>query len=118
MAMKLSTQSVVSMPVQEAVIPQLDLSLGDYNVDGGSIRCSGGGIEFAFNIWPQPDATVAALAARVLHHGWICLLLPQRLLLDLVAVERKEQQRVRIAGRIVGSASDDIRTIFSDGACR
>jgi hypothetical protein len=108
MATKLNTQSVVSMPVQEAVRPQLDLSLGDYNVDGGSIRCSGGGIEFAFNIWPLPTPPWPPLR-RGLH---------QRLLLDLVAVERKEQQRVRIAGRIVGSASDGMRTILSDGACR
>jgi hypothetical protein len=104
------------MPVQEAVRPQLELSLGDYNVDGGSIRCSGDGIEFAFNIWPLPDATAAALAATAHHRGWICLLLPQRLLLDLLAVERKEQQRVRIAGRIVGSTSNGRRTILSGGA--
>jgi hypothetical protein len=45
---------------------------------------------------------VAALVATAHYHGTICLLLPHPLLLDLVAVEREERQRVRIAGRIVG----------------
>jgi hypothetical protein len=88
------------------VRPQLELSLGDYHVNGASIGCGRSGTKFAFTIGPLPDAAVAALVATAHHHGRICLLLPQPLLLDLVAVERREQQRVRIAGRIVSSTSD------------
>ena len=87
------------------VRPQLKLSLEDYNVNGASIGCGRGGIKFAFTIGPISDAAVAALVATAHHHGRICLLLPQPLLLDLVAVERKEQKRVRIAGRIVDGTS-------------
>jgi hypothetical protein len=101
---KLNTPSVA--PMQELrrprrVRPQLELSFGDYNVNGASIGCGRGGIKFAFTIGPISDAAVAALVATAHHHGTICLLLPQPLLLDLVAVEREEPQRVRIAGRIV-----------------
>jgi hypothetical protein len=88
------------------VRPQVELSLGNYKVNGASIACGRRGTKFAFTIGPRPDAAVAALVATAHHHGRICLLLPEPLLLDLVAVERKEQQRVRIAGRIVGSTSD------------
>jgi hypothetical protein len=108
-ARKLNTPSVA--PMQELREPrhvraQLELSLGDYNVNGASIGCSGSGAKFAFTIGPISDAAVAALVATAHHHGTIRLLLPQPLLLDLVAVERQEPQRVRIAGRIVGSAAD------------
>jgi hypothetical protein len=107
-AWKLNAPSIAPMQeLREArcVRPQLELSLGDYNVNGASIGCGRGGIKFAFTIGPISDAAVAALVATAHHHGRICLLLPQPLLLDLVAVERSEQ-RVRIAGRIVGSTAD------------
>ena len=88
------------------VRPPLELSLGDYNVNGASIGCGRGGTKFAFTIGPISDAAVAALVATAHHHGRICLLLPHPVLLELVAVEREEHQRVRIAGRIAGSTSD------------
>ena len=86
--------------------PRLELNLGDYNVTGASIGCARGGTKFAFTIGPMSDAAVAALVVTAHHHGTICLLLPESMLLDLVAVEREEQQSVRIAGRIAGSTSD------------
>jgi hypothetical protein len=104
--MALNAHSTVSMPSQEVSSgnTELSLSLGDYNVVSGSIRCNQDEIKFAIAIWTLPEATAAALTATARHHGRICLLLPHPVLLDLVAVERKEQQLL-ITGRIVGSTS-------------
>jgi hypothetical protein len=81
--------------------PELELSLGDYNVNGASIGCGPDGTKFAFTIGPISDATVAALERAAQTRDRICLLLPQPLLLDLVALERKGPDNVWIAGRIV-----------------
>jgi hypothetical protein len=56
---------------------------------------------FACTIGPLPDETVTALFHAAENHGRICLLLPEPLLLDVVATERKELGRVRIVGRLV-----------------
>jgi hypothetical protein len=85
--------------------PRLELNLADYNAKGGSIRCSGEGIEFACTLWPLSDATVAALEVVAHSQGRICLdCCGEPLLFDLVAFECKELRKVRIVGRIVGSA--------------
>src|SRR5688572_24243675 len=104
--MALNAHSTVSMPAQEVGSgnTELSLNLGDYNVTSGSIRCNQDEIKFAIAIWTLPGDTVAVLEAVARKHGRIGLLLPHPVLLDLVAVERKEQQLV-ITGRIVGSTS-------------
>ncbi len=90
------------MPQQAvARVRRLDLKVGDYNVDGASIGCGPQGSKFACTIGPLSDATVGALEGAARNHDRICLLLPEPLLLDVVLLERKEAQRVRIVGRIV-----------------
>jgi len=104
--MALNVHSTVSMPAQEVGSGNTEpsLSLGDYNVPGGSIRCNQDEIKFAIAIWTLLGDTVAVLEAVARHHGRIRLLLPHPVLLDLMAVERKGQQ-LMITGRIVGSTS-------------
>lgn len=104
--MALNAHSTVSMSAQEVGSgnAELSLSLGDYNVTGGSIHCNQDEIKFAITIWTLPEATVAVLEAVARKHGRIRLLLPHPVLLNLVAAERKEQQ-LRITGRIVGSTA-------------
>ena len=104
--MTLNAHSTVSMPAQDVGSgdTELSLSLRDYNVSGGSIRCNRDEIKFAITIWTVPEAAVAVLEAVALKRGRIRLLLPHPVLLDLVAVERKEQQ-LRIMGSVVGSTS-------------
>jgi hypothetical protein len=106
--MALNAHSTVSMPAQDEGFgnTELSLSLRDYNVSGGSIRCNEDEIKFAITIWtlPEAEAAVAVLQAVARKHGRIRLLLPHPVLLNLVAVERKEQQ-LRITGRIVCSSS-------------
>ena len=98
----LKPPSVASMPVQEALVrSQLKLSLGDYSVNGASIGHGPGGSQFACTIGPLSDATVADLFSAAETHARICLLLPEPLLLDVVVLERKEAQRVRIVGRVI-----------------
>jgi hypothetical protein len=90
--------SGASMPVQEACVRP---RLGDYNVNGASIGHGPDGSQFACTIGPLPDETVTALFHAAENHGRICLLLPEPLVLDVVATERKELGRVRIVGRLV-----------------
>jgi len=102
MVSTLTTPSVASMPLQdEDVGSQLKLSLGDYSINGASIGHGPDGTQFSCTIGPLPDETVAALFSAAENHGRICLLLPEPLVLDVVATERKEPRRVRIVGRIV-----------------
>jgi hypothetical protein len=104
--MALNAHSTVSMPAQDEGSGNTEpsLSLRDYNVSGGSIRCKQDEIKFAITIWTLPEATVAMLEAVALKRGRIRLLLPHPVLLDLVAVERNERQ-LRITGRVLGSTS-------------
>jgi hypothetical protein len=99
----LNTLSVASMPAQAVGYrgPQLTLRMGDYNANGASISSSRDGIKFAVTIGPISDATVTALEGAARNHERICLLLPDPLLLDLMALEHKGPQRVQIVGRIV-----------------
>ena len=93
-------------PQQEGdVAAQLELSLGDYQVNGASIGFGPQGGHFACTLGPISNETLAALDTLVLTHGKICLLFPKPLLLDLVSLERKEPQRIRIVGRIAESVS-------------
>jgi hypothetical protein len=102
MVANLITPSVTPMPVQEAPVrSELKLRLVDYSVNGASIGHGPGGTQFACTIGPLPDETVAALFRAAENHGRICLLLPEPLLLDVVATERKEARRVRIVGRVI-----------------
>jgi len=95
------------MQVREATYRRRDLtlSLGDYSANGASMAWSGDGAKFTVTIRPLSDATVTALAGAAENHERICLLLPEPLLLDLVTVERKESQGVRIVGRLVDPSS-------------
>ena len=95
------TPSVAPMPAQEAPVSQLKLSLRDYSINGASVGHGPAGTQFACTIGPLPDETVAALFRAAENHGRICLLLPEPLLLDVVATERKEPQCVRIVGRVI-----------------
>jgi hypothetical protein len=94
---------VISMPEQEEryVAPQLELSLGGCQIHGASIGSGPDGTNFAFTIGPISDETLAALDGTAQDHGRVRVLFPQPLLLDLVALERKDPQQVRIVGRIV-----------------
>ena len=89
-----------------SVPPQLELSLGDYHVNGASIGYGRDGTKFAFAIGPISDATAAALEGAARNHWRLCLLLPKPLLLEFVALEHKEPHKVRIVGRIIGATSD------------
>lgn len=80
---------------------QVDLNLEEYLVRGGSIGDGPEGITFACIIAPVSDETMAALDRAAENHATIRLLLPDPLLLDLVALERKDPHGVRIVGRIV-----------------
>ena len=92
---------------------QLELSLDDYIVNDGWI---GGGRDgsttFAFTLGPVSDATVATLNDVAQERGTICLYCcRQPLFFDPVAVKRQDLRTVRIVGRIVGGASDALRTM-------
>jgi hypothetical protein len=101
--------------LHEAIAPPLELNLGDYNVNGASIGCGRDGTKFAFTIRAVSDATVTALERAAETRGSIRLLLPRPLLLDLVALERKGPDTVRIVGRIVDGISDAIwRAAFDE----
>ena len=78
----------------------LDLRLGDFRVTNASIGYSAGRTRFAFTI-ELPSDTMVALDDVAEKNGRICLLLPDRLLLDHIALERKGPHCVRIAGRII-----------------
>jgi hypothetical protein len=94
--------------LHDTITPKLELNLADYNVYGASIGCGRDGTTFAFTICAVSDATVTALERAAETRERICLLLPQPLLLDLVALERKGPHQVRIVGRIAGGISDAI----------
>ncbi len=83
----------------------VELSLGHYNVSGASIQCGREGTTFAFTIWPISDATLIALEREARTDRRICLICCDRpLLLDLLAIERKDRQQVRIVGIVVGTS--------------
>ena len=92
MVANLITPSVSPMPVREAdVRSQLKLSLRDYSVNGASIGHGPGGTQFACTIGPLSDATVAALDGAARVDARICLLLPEPLLLDVVAPNARKR---------------------------
>jgi hypothetical protein len=83
--------------------PQIELSLDDYKVNGGTIGHSRDGTSFAFTIGPLPDDALAALEVAAQEQARICLYCCRApLSFELVALERKGPRKVRIAGRIVG----------------
>jgi hypothetical protein len=88
-----------------------ELSLGDYSTSGASICCNQYGTKFAVTIGPVTGATMTALDAVTQRHGMISLHSYDRpLLLDLVSLERKEPNNVRIVGRMFGqNTSDTVR---------
>ena len=86
--------------------PQLELSLAGYSVNRASIGYGPDGAEFACTVGPMTDETIAALDGAAEKDGRVCLMFPQPLLLDLVAIERKDPHSVRIVGHIVGSTCD------------
>jgi hypothetical protein len=102
----LTTLPVASMPGKEErnVGAQLELNLGNYQVRGASIGYGPKGGAFACTVGPISDETMAALTRAVESRGTICLLFPQPLTLNLITLERKEPQAIRIVGRIVESA--------------
>ena len=119
MSSELSTRSIPSVSAQDAnyVGRHLKLSLGDYNINCGSINCSQDGIKFSFTVWPLSDALAAAFDGVAQQRGRICLhCCGEPVLLDLVSVERREPQRVRIVGRIVGRAYEGSEIVQGAGA--
>jgi hypothetical protein len=94
------------MPATEErqVGTQLELTLADYEVRGASMGHGVEGCSFACTIGPVSDETMAALDRAAGRHDTIRLLFPQPMLLELVTLERREPQRVRIAGRISKAA--------------
>lgn len=90
------------MPAKEErhIGTQLELKLVDYEVGGASMTHGVDGSSFARTIGPVSDETMVVLDHAAESHGTICLLLPQPLLLELVTLERRAPQRVRIVGRI------------------
>ena len=97
-------------------VPQLvELSLAEYQTYGASIGCGRDGTTFAFTIGPISDAIAAALESVAQARKRICLYCcGEPLLLDLVAVERRETRQVRIVGRVVGASSLAIANTVSD----
>lgn len=91
---------------QREAATQLELSLRHYDISGASISHGPEGTKFACTLGPLADETIAALDSAAQTGGLLRLLFPQPLLLDLLALERKEPQRIRIVGRIVGSLPD------------
>lgn len=90
------------MQVQETPVgSHFNLSFVDYSVNGGSISHGQDGTQFACTIGPLSDATMAALFRAAEDHRRVCLLLPEPLLLDVVTLEYKKPQRVRIVGRVI-----------------
>jgi hypothetical protein len=94
------------MPAKEEreVGIQLSLSLVEYQLRGGSISHGPDGQTFACTFGPISDETMMALDRAAQNHGTIRLLFPEPLLLDLISIERKEPQRVRIVGRVFDAA--------------
>ena len=90
------------MPATEErhVGTQLELTLADYEVRGASMGHGVAGSTFACTIGPVSGETMAALDRAAESRATIRLLFPQPLLLELVTLERREPQRVRIVGRI------------------
>jgi hypothetical protein len=83
---------------------QLELKLADYEIHGASVGYNGvDGSRFACTIEPVSDETMVALDRAAETHGTICLLLPEPLLLELVTLERKGPQRIRIVGRMLAA---------------
>lgn len=86
-----------------------ELSLGDYTTSGASICCNQDGTQFSFTIGPVTDVTVAALDSAAQRYGMISLYgCGMPLLLDLVSLERKEPNKLRIKGRVCGDTSDTV----------
>jgi len=84
-----------------------ELSLGDYSTSDASICCNQDGTKFTFTIGPVTDATVAALDSAAQRYGMISLnCRGTPLLLDLVSLERKEPNKLRIEGRVCRDTSD------------
>jgi hypothetical protein len=80
-----------------------ELSLADYSTSGASICCNQDGTQFSFTIGPIADVTVAALDSAAQRYGMISLYCGGTpLLLDLVSLERKGPNKLRIEGRVCG----------------
>ena len=86
-----------------------ELRLGDYSTSGASICCNQDGTQFSFTIGPVTDVTVAALDSAAQRYGMISLYCCGRpLLFDLVSLERKERNKLRIVGRVCGDTPDTV----------
>jgi len=96
-----------SMPPKKErpVGPQLELNLADYAIQGASVGYGTEGSRFACTIEPVSAETIVALDRAAASHGTICLLLPKPLLLELVTLERRGPQRIRIVGRMFDAAT-------------
>jgi hypothetical protein len=94
------------MPVEKErpMGTQLELNLADYAIHGASVGYGVEGSSFSCTIEPVSAETMVALDRAAANHGTICLLLPQPLLLELVTLERRGPQRVRIVGRMFDAA--------------
>jgi hypothetical protein len=80
----------------------------DYQISGASFAPGPNGGIFSCSVSPMPDETVAALDKAIHRHYPVRLLFPghQAVLLDLVTLERKAPQLVRISGRVVAKGTE------------
>jgi hypothetical protein len=87
----------------------LELDFGtDYQISAASFAPGPGGGIFSCSVSPMADETVAALDSAIRRRGPVRLLFPghQAVLLDLVTLERKGPQLIRISGRVVAKGTE------------
>jgi hypothetical protein len=82
----------------------LELDCSGYQATGQTFAPTPGGASglFSCSVGPLPQETIAALDRAAHEHGRVRLLFGGRpVLLELVTLERKGAQRVRIVGQVV-----------------
>ena len=86
----------------------LELNCSDYQAKDQTFAPTPGGSSglFSCSLGPLPKETMAALDWAAREHGCVRLLFGgHAVLLELVALERKDARRVRIVGRVLESAT-------------
>lgn len=86
---------------QPAESLQLRLALTDYRVEDGTVNATADGCTFECSLGPVSADVLAALDEAAAAHAQVCLDGKRPILLALHKVERKDPQRVRIAGRLL-----------------
>ena len=80
----------------------------DYQISAASFAPGPGGGTFSCSVSPMAEETVAALGSAIHGKNPVRLLFPghQTVLLDLVTLERKGAQLVRISGRVIAKGTE------------